>query len=234
VAIGLPLLAAILATHVTPIVPRARLLLLAAAVEYGVSALFGAITFLGAFAYDLRSVRATLEGLLFRGVWLGVLLFAGIVLARLWLGLYPPVPRPRPSAPGLYGQPAGYGQPYPGQPTYQPGQAAPPAGHPAPGPMAATVTDASAGWPAVPAPPMPDRLPGMPGGPPPDADPDRTTRLPTPPESGGDATQVVPAPPVAAGEPPTQVVPRPTDPTEAPTDQLPRVDREGAGPGQPA
>jgi hypothetical protein len=238
-AIALPMVAVLLATHVSPMVPRARLLLMVAGVEYAVSAVFGAITFLGAFAFDLHSVRATLVGLLGRAVWLGLLLLAGIVLARLWLGLYPPVPKPPPAPYGTYGRPAGYGQPYPGQPTYQPGQAQPVVGQPSPGPLAQTVTDPSAGWPAVPAPPMPGPLPGMAGGPvpgPAPADPDLTTRLPIAPDTGGEATQVVPAPPPteAPTEPPTEVVQLPAHGAEPPTDQLPRVHREPADPGQPA
>ena len=64
-------------------------------VELSVSALFGAITYLGAFAHDLSSVRATIEGLLGRSVWLGFLVIAGMLLARVWRGLYPPA-KPRP------------------------------------------------------------------------------------------------------------------------------------------
>ena len=73
----------------TPVVPRHRLILLAAGIEYGVSAFFGLATFLGAFADDLPAARATLEGLLCRAVWLAFLSLGALVLARLYVGLVP-------------------------------------------------------------------------------------------------------------------------------------------------
>jgi hypothetical protein len=88
-SLGLPMLAVLLATHVTPVLGRYRLILTAAAIEYAVSAVFGLATFLGAFADDLPAARATLEGLLYRGVWLGFLALAALVLARLYVGLIP-------------------------------------------------------------------------------------------------------------------------------------------------
>jgi hypothetical protein len=88
-SLGLPMLAVLLATHVTPVLSRYRLILMAAAIEYAVSAVFGLATFLGAFADDLPAVGATLEGLLYRGVWLGFLVLAALVLARLYVGLVP-------------------------------------------------------------------------------------------------------------------------------------------------
>lgn len=89
VALGLPILSVILATHVAPMVPRYRLVLAGAFVQYGISALFGLITFIGAFIEELPAARATLEGLLGRSVWLGLLVLGGAVLARLWTGLFP-------------------------------------------------------------------------------------------------------------------------------------------------
>ena len=88
-SLGLPMAAALLATHLTPMVARYRLILLAACIEYGVSAVFGLATFLGAFADDLPSARAALEGLLARAVWLGFLSLGAFVLARLYVGLVP-------------------------------------------------------------------------------------------------------------------------------------------------
>jgi hypothetical protein len=212
-AIGLPILAVLLATHVEPMLHRTRLVLLVAAGELGVSAFFGALTFLGAFAYDLRSPRAVIEAVLIRGVWLGFLVLGGMVLYRLWRGLFPP----RPPRPPVYGghAPATYGKPYPGQPMYpQPG--APPAGD----------QSVASGWPEVPPPPMPAPItiepdpttrltavavePTTPAHPPVSGEPveDATTQLPAqpqPPDTGGDATQVVP---LTVGEPPTEETPR--------------------------
>jgi hypothetical protein len=113
VAIALPLLAALLATHVAPVLPQARIILLAALVEYGVSALFGVITYLGAFAEGLFSVRATFDGLLARAVWLAFLTIAVTVVYRVHRAMFPPAPKANYS----FG-PTVYGRPYPGQPTY--------------------------------------------------------------------------------------------------------------------
>jgi hypothetical protein len=208
----------LLATHVEPMVPRTRLVLLVAIAEYGVSAFFGALTFLGAFAFDLRSPRAVIEAVLLRGVWLGFLLLGGMVLYRLWRGLFPPPPPRSPVYGGGYA-PTTYGKPYPGQPMYpQPGASTSPTG---PGDQAAGDQSAAAAWPEVPPPPMPAPItiepdpttrltpvaaePTTPAHP---ATPDSgepageaTTVLPTqpqPPDTGGDATQVVPLP---SGEP---------------------------------
>lgn len=89
VSLSLPVIAVLLATHVAPMLRRHRLILVIACAEYAVSAVFGFATFLGAVAEDLPAVRATLEGLLWRGVWLGLLVVGVLVLARLYLGLMP-------------------------------------------------------------------------------------------------------------------------------------------------
>lgn len=124
-SLGLPFAAMLVATHLAPMVPRSRAILIAVLVEYGVSAVFGVITFLGAFAHGLSSVRETLEGVLGRAVWLGLLVLAVIVVYRAFMGLYPPAPpRVRPASYAAPGYPAGspvYGRPYPGQPVYPPG-----------------------------------------------------------------------------------------------------------------
>ena len=174
IPVGFPILAVLLATHVRPIVGRARLITLVAVIQYGVSAVLGLITFLGAFASDLDSVRATLEGVLYRLTWAGLVAFTGMVTVRLWLGLFY-VPKPR-AVPQVQYSPS-YGQPYPGQPmypspAYQPGRAEPPysggpatqAGTPVTPRLAGTP-----GWPAVPPPPMPEPVPES----------DLTQRLPT-------------------------------------------------------
>jgi hypothetical protein len=214
-ALGLPILAVLLATHVEPMLHRTRLVLLVALGEYGVSAFFGALTFLGAFAYDLRSPRAVIEGVLLRGVWLGFLVVGGMVLYRLWRGLFPPPPPPSP----VYGgyAPRTYGKPYPGQPMYpQPGTPTSPTGPGQPGATRADDQSAAAGWPEVPPPPMPapvtiepdptTRLTPVPVEPDTPASAEATSQLsaqPQPPDAGGDATQVVPLPSGEQSEPPT-------------------------------
>lgn len=115
VAIALPLLAMLLATHVHSVLPQARWLLQVALAEYAVSGFFGVITYLGAFAEDVFSIRSTVNGLISRAVWLAFLAIAGMAVYRVYRALYPPMPRP----PYGYGPPV-YGQPYPGQPTYPP------------------------------------------------------------------------------------------------------------------
>src|SRR5258705_8194908 len=143
---------------------RSRQVLIAVLAELGVSALFGAITFLGAFAHDLGSPRATIEGTLSRSVWLGFLVLAGAVAARLWLGLSPAA-KANPAGYG-YQQPS-YGRPYPGQPLYpqqqsgfSSGTAAVPAGSQAPSSPspALSIPTPVTGWPLVPPPPMPEPL----------------------------------------------------------------------------
>jgi hypothetical protein len=154
VALGLPLGAILLATHLAPAVRRARTIMITALVELAVNAVFAAVTFLGAFAFDLASSgRATVEGLLFRGVWLGFLVVVSVLAIRIWLGLYPAA---KPTANYSGFSASTYGKPYPGQPlypqaTYQPGAAQPMY----PTAVADAVTDAGSSWPVVPPPPMP-------------------------------------------------------------------------------
>jgi hypothetical protein len=208
-SLGLPIVAMLLATHVYPMVRRSKAVLIAVLVELAVSAFFGLVTFLGAFANDLASARATVEGLLWRSVWLAFLIFTCIVVVRLWLGLYPAAKTGPVSYPPTYRQPT-YGSPYPGQPMYPqasftPGAASPSYTRPE------TITD-SAGWPIVPPPPVPAPLVipvqlEPPGG-------EATTRIAAPTIeigereeqasaspavandeiTGGDATQKIPAP----------------------------------------
>jgi len=113
VAIALPLLAMLIATHVHAVLPQARVILQVALAEYAVSGFFGVITYLGAFAEDVFSVRSTVNGLISRAVWLAFLTIAAIAVFRVYRALYPPMPHP----PYGYAPPV-YGQPYPGQPTY--------------------------------------------------------------------------------------------------------------------
>jgi hypothetical protein len=218
VSLVLPMAALILATHIKPMVPRTRAIVLAVAIEYGASAVFGLVTFLGAFAHDLDSPGDTIEGLLERGVWIAFLVLACVLVARVQMGLFPR-PAARPYAQPQSYLPTTYGQPYPGQPlypqTYPPARTSPatgstptvatagsPAGSlaggsPAGGSPAAgspvtgdpNAATQRSGWPAVPPPPMP-ALPTV------DADPTTRIALPVPPTTDldGDATQIVKAP----------------------------------------
>jgi hypothetical protein len=216
-SLGLPFAAMLLATHVVPMVPRSRAILLTVLIQYGVSAGLGVITFLGAFAHDLFSVRATLEGSLGRAVWLALLVLAVIVVYRVLVGLYPPAPpRVRPAyAPG---SPV-YGRPYPGQPVYPPAAgypattgAAPAEGVYHPPPVSSTYDDAlfeqpttEGGWPVVPPPPLPlplslptqaspEPAPTGPTSPPaPVVEPDPTVRVtPLTTPLNGEATRLLP------------------------------------------
>lgn len=113
VAIALPLLAMLLATHVNPVLPQSRVILQVALVQYAVSGFFGVVTYLGSFAEGVFSVRSTVNGLISRAVWLAFLAIAAMAVYRVYRTVYPPMPR----SPYGYG-PAVYGRPYPGQPTY--------------------------------------------------------------------------------------------------------------------
>ena len=166
-ALGLPLAAVLVATHVAPMVARSRAVLITALAQLGTSALFGAITFLGAFADGLSSVRATLEGLLERTTWLALLVFVGIVVFRVLTGLFPSPPKRY----AVYSSPV-YGRPYPGQPMF-PHQPVPASGidlpgrEPSPAPASYAEPDvdyddelfdqptSQTGWPVVPPPPTP-------------------------------------------------------------------------------
>jgi len=166
-ALGLPLAAVLIATHVAPMVARSRAILITALAQLGTSALFGAITFLGAFAEGLSSVRATLEGLLERTTWLALLVFVGIVVFRVLTGLFPSPPKRY----AVYSAPV-YGRPYPGQPMF-PAQPVPASGidrpgmEPSPAPARYTEPEvdyddelfdqptSQTGWPVVPPPPAP-------------------------------------------------------------------------------
>lgn len=192
VSLSAPMAALLLATHIAPMVPRSKLVVLGVIIEYGVSALFGVISFLGAFGQGLNSVRATLEGTLERGVWLAFLVLACVIATRLQMRLYPRQEPQRYAEPAYL--PATYGQPYPGQPLYPqsyPSQrrngvavaiAAPT------DPFESAMTSGS-GWPAVPPPPMPSPLL---------IDPDPTTRIelpfPVTAELSLEETQIVRAP----------------------------------------
>ncbi|MER7168262.1 hypothetical protein ABT336_19610, partial [Micromonospora sp. NPDC000207] len=114
----LPLLAVLLATHVQPVVPKAKLIIQAALGQYAFGAVLGALTFLiwtvGRLA--AADVLNALLGVLGRVAWLALFGFAAFLVYQIWRTLFPkPV-----SQPGMYGQP-------------QPGWPQQPGGYPNPG-----------------------------------------------------------------------------------------------------
>lgn len=126
-AIVLPLLAVLLATHIQPPVPQAKLITQAALGEFAVSTVFGVICL---FAWLIGmlvtgAVRDAFTGLLVRVAYLGIFAIVAFMVYKVWRALYY-VPRPSPQ-PAAYGQPAqqhqqGYPQGYGHQPNYpQPG-----------------------------------------------------------------------------------------------------------------
>jgi hypothetical protein len=123
---GLPLLAVLLATHIEPRVPRAKLITVIGLVELAVAGGFGFFfgTLIGLYG-DISAdsgLKASFEALLVRLAELAVLALAAFVVFKIWRGLYY-VPKPAAPAqqPGVYGQPAGYGQQGYPQQGYPPG-----------------------------------------------------------------------------------------------------------------
>ncbi|MDM4722584.1 hypothetical protein QTQ03_24425 [Micromonospora sp. WMMA1363] len=212
-AVALPLLAVLLATHLRPVVPRAKLVVQVAAGEYAASAVLGGLTFLiwslGRLAGG--EVVDAFLGTLTRLAWLAVLGIAGYAVYRIWRTLYH-VPKPKPQ-PGLYGTPQPGWPSQPGQPAGQTGfgqsdgwagptrYAAPHDGSPA-APFPGAPHSAPPANPAPPAAATPRSVPAAgptapPFGQPPSADP--TQAVPRQPAE----TQAVPRQPAE-----TQAVPR--------------------------
>ncbi|MEV5629456.1 hypothetical protein [Micromonospora tulbaghiae] len=138
----LPVLAVLIATVILPVLPKAKLITQVALVEYAVSAVFGALTFLIWLVGRLADgeVLDAFLGLLTRAAWLAIFAVAAFVVFKIWRTLYY-VPKPK-AQPGVYGQaqpgwPQQPGQPggYPGPGGYpqQPGQGYPQVGSPPPG-----------------------------------------------------------------------------------------------------
>ncbi|WP_433390222.1 hypothetical protein [Micromonospora sp. KLBMP9576] len=144
-AVFLPLLAVLLATHVRPPAPKAKLITQVALGEYAVSLLFGGLTFLF-WTVDRLAEGEFLDaflGLLSRVAWLALFAVAAYVVFKIWRTLYH-VPKPKPQ-PGMYGQP-------------QPGWPQQPGGYPAPGQQ---VPGQQGGWQA---PTQGQQAPGQGGG----------------------------------------------------------------------
>ncbi|MEW1587074.1 hypothetical protein AB0283_16740 [Micromonospora vinacea] len=238
-AVGLPLLAVLLATHVSPVLAKAKLITQAAVVEYAVSALFGTLTMLiwtvGRLAE--AEVLDALLGVLTRFAWMVIFAVAAWVVYTIWRAHYY-VPRPKPQ-PGVYGQPQpGWpqqqgGWPAPGQPGSQPQGGWPAPGHPGGHPQAGGYPQAGQyGQPSPPfqapqsAPPFPQSAPPHPQSAPPFQAPQSAPPANPAPQSA----QPPPAAPPFGQPPsadPTQAIPRQSaDPTEVishPTD--PDTDR---------
>ncbi|WP_149100681.1 hypothetical protein [Actinoplanes teichomyceticus] len=234
----MPLAAVVLALGLDPIHPRARLITLAAVVEYAVAGFFGVVFGLLFGVINIASYDAggAFEQLLVRLAWLALYGLAAYATLQIWRGVYT-VPRPK-AQPGVYGQPQygpAYGQPYGQQPYGQPGTyGAPPVPQPTtygqppaapaypPGTYGQPPAQPVWNQPPVAAPPVP---PPAPAGPAP-AGP-----APVAPASAGPAP-AAPAPAAPFAEP-TQVVPRDEPEAADRTSKLPE-DRPGLGPADAA
>ncbi|MGI5525579.1 hypothetical protein ACQEUX_32200 [Micromonospora sp. CA-259024] len=212
-AVGLPLLAVLLATHISPVLPKAKLITQVALGEYAVSALFGTLTMLiwtvGRLAE--AEVLDALLGVLARFAWLVIFAVAAWVVYTIWRAHYY-VPRPKPQ-PGVYGQP-------------QPGWPQQPGGWPAPGQPGG---QPAGGWPA----------PGQPGGYPPAQFPGQYGQPSPPfqaPQSGPPYPQSAPPSPQSA--PPFPATPQfgpPVNPAPQSAPPFPAAAPSPAAPpfGQP-
>lgn len=147
--VAFPIAAVLLALMVQPRHPKARLIVLAALLEYAVAAFFGVFFGLLIGLINLAAdagARAAFMGLLVRLGWLAVLAVPAYAVFLIWQRNYSAPKPPRP-APGVYGQQPPFNPgAYPGQPGYGPQ----PGGHPGPPPGG-----------------MPGGMPGAPGGMPP-------------------------------------------------------------------
>ncbi|MEU7758021.1 hypothetical protein [Micromonospora aurantiaca (nom. illeg.)] len=219
----LPLLAVLIATAILPVVPKAKLITQVALVEYAVSVVFGALTFLIWLVGRLADgeVLDAFLGLLTRVAWLAIFGVAAFVVFKIWRTLYY-VPKPKPQ-PGVYGQAQPGWRQQPGQPGGYPG----PGGYPQqPGPGFPQAGSPPPGWPQQPgpygqpqsAPPFNTAPPHAPQSGPPSADPQAGAPYGGPqqaPQYGSSQS----APPF--GQPPS------ADPTQA-------IPRQSAEPGAPS
>lgn len=221
--IGFPLLAVLLATHLRPMVPKARLITLVALLEYAVAAFFGIIFgLLIAFADKAGdSARYAFELLLVRVAYTAVLGIAAYAVYRVWSGAFH-VSKPV-TQPNVYGQPVGYGAGHGG--TYgqpggyggQPGYGQPPYGQ-------SSYGQPAYGQPAYGQPPYAQSPYGQPTyGQPAYGQPGSAA---TPPY--GDQTQIYPQAPGQPGHAPAGYG-QPTPPTATPQSGPPQ-----SGPPSPA
>ncbi|MEU5783609.1 hypothetical protein [Micromonospora lupini] len=224
-AVALPLLAVLLATHVAPVLPKAKLITQVALGEYAFSAVLGTLTMLVWTVGRLveAEILDALLGILTRFAWLVIFAVAAWVVFTIWRAFYY-VPKPKP-------QPGVYGQPQPGWPQQQGGWPAPgqPGGQP------------QGGWPA---PGQPGGYPqaGQPGGYPPAQFPGQYGQPSPPfqaPQSAPPHPQSAPpfqaapqsAPPFPQSAPPANPAPQ-SAPPAAPFGQPPSADPTQAIPRQ--
>ncbi|MEV6598139.1 hypothetical protein AB0M36_14840 [Actinoplanes sp. NPDC051346] len=241
----MPLAAVLLATLVTPRHRHARLITIAALVEYAVAAFFAVLFgfLIATVKFAGFSVRVAFEELLVRVAWLAVFAVAAYAVFSIWRALFH-TPKPTPQ-PGMYGQPQQpwgqqpppYGQPQPGQPQPYPGQAQafpgqqqawgqPPVwGQPGPGQPAPGQPGPGQPAPGQPGPGQPfaaqppgHAAPGTPPGPfaPAPGSPHGGPGHPAPaPPAYPASAPPASAPPAPASAPPAQPHGGPADPTQA-------------------
>ncbi|GAA2703285.1 hypothetical protein ACFY2R_23295 [Micromonospora olivasterospora] len=236
---GLPLLAVLLATHLAPVAPRAKLITQVALGEFAVGALFGGLTFLVSTVGRLTDgeVLDAFLSLLTSLAVLAIFAAGAFLVYKVWRGLYY-TPKPKP-------QPGVYGQPQPGWPQQPAGQPGPQGGWTAPGqPTGWSVPPQPGGYPVVGQPgpvvgqygqPAPSSAPPYPAAPqsaPPSAAP-QPTRPFTPPQSAPPFTPPQSAPPqsVPPFVPAQPAPPFGQPPSAEPTQAIPRQLTE---PGQAA
>ncbi|MER5459010.1 hypothetical protein ABT008_30025 [Micromonospora sp. NPDC002389] len=122
-AIVLPLLAVLLATHLAPVVGKAKLITQVALIEYAVSVVLGGLTLLIWTVGRLAEAQIfdALTGVITRAAWVALFGAAAYVVWTVWRRLYH-VPKPK-QEPGLYGTPQQGWAPQgnPGQPGGYPG-----------------------------------------------------------------------------------------------------------------
>ena len=219
--IVMPLAAVLLATLVEPRHKHARLITLAALVEYAVAAFFAVVFGFLIAVVKLAgfSLRVAFEEMLVRAAWLAVFALAAYAVYSIWRSVFA-TPRPQPH-PGMYGQPQ---QPWGQQPQWGPGNPGFPqpghAGFPHPGPgqpaQGQPQPGQPQGWVQPPAwgAPVPPASFGAPASAPPASF--------GPPASAPPASFAAPAsaPPVsgqpAPGTPPGPFAPAPGNPHAAP------------------
>ncbi|GLW31505.1 hypothetical protein [Actinoplanes regularis] len=221
--VGMPLAAVLLALGAKPVHPKARMITLAAVIEYAVMGFFGVIfgVLFGVINTASYDPAGAFKMLLVRVAWLALYGLAAYPTLQIWRGVYA-VPKPK-TPPGVYGQPQQYGQPPFGQQYGQPPFGAPQPPYPAQPP----VQPATYGQPPAATPPSfpPGTYGQAPGQPVWNQPPVVAPPVVTPP-----VASAPPAPaPLAPFAEPTQAVPRDEpDPIDR-TSKLPD-DRPGFGP----
>ncbi|WIM97364.1 hypothetical protein ACTOB_000876 [Actinoplanes oblitus] len=221
----MPLAAVLLAHVLEPVHPKARLITLAAVVEYAVMGFFGVIFGL-LFAVIKQATfdpGGAFLSLLAEVAWLAVYGLVAYAMFQIWRGMYT-VPKPA-TPPGVYGRPQ-YGTPYGQPPAYGapqppfPGQpGTPPATYGQPTPPPATYGQPTAAPAAAPAPAAPAPAPVFPPGtygqpaPPPSWNQPPVT---TPPVGTATPASAPPASAPPASAPPASAWPASAPPASAP------------------